>query len=132
MIFNKMKTYNLGKLTYTRYVFFFGGGDIYFTYQFLEDQKVKQERSCKFLKKISDLSVLTPDVRSYPVLRYFTGGAELGIEPGPVVETKRERERGGGGAKADVASSSSLNLSAICVLYLPYHILFLVQSQINY
>ncbi len=51
------------------YVFF--GVDICFTYQFLEDQKLKQERSCDFLKKISNLSDLTPDVRSYPVLRYF-------------------------------------------------------------
>jgi hypothetical protein len=64
-----MKTYNLGKLTYM----FFLGGDICFTYQFLEDQKLKQERSCEFWKKISDLSDLTPDVRSYPVLRYSTG-----------------------------------------------------------
>ncbi len=65
MVFKKMKTYNLGKLTYV--FFFLGGGDIYFTYQFLEDQKV----SCEFLKKISDLSDLTPDVRSYTVLRYL-------------------------------------------------------------
>jgi hypothetical protein len=50
------------------YVIFWG--DICFTYQFLEDQKLKQERSCEFRKKNSDLSDLTPDVRSYPVLRY--------------------------------------------------------------
>jgi hypothetical protein len=50
------------------YVFF--RGYICFTYQFLEDQKLKQGRSCEFWKKISDLSDLTPDVRSYPVLRY--------------------------------------------------------------
>ncbi len=62
----KMKTYNLGKLTY---MYFWG--DICFTYHFLEDQKLKQERSCEFWKKISDLSDLTPDVRSYPVLRFI-------------------------------------------------------------
>jgi hypothetical protein len=60
-----MKTYNLGKLN----IYVFLGRDISFTCKFLEDQKLKQERSCEFLKKISDLSDLTPDVRSYPVLR---------------------------------------------------------------
>jgi hypothetical protein len=54
------------------YVIFWG--DICFTYQFLEDQKLKQERSCEFRKKISDLSDLTHDVRSYPVLRYIHTG----------------------------------------------------------
>ncbi len=45
--------------------------DIYFTYQFLEDQKVKQEKSCEFFEeKNFVLSDLTPDVRSYPVLLY--------------------------------------------------------------
>ncbi len=62
-----MKTYEFGQIN----IYVFLGGDIYFTYQFLEDQKVKKERSCEFLKKKSDLSDLTPDVRSYPVLRYF-------------------------------------------------------------
>jgi hypothetical protein len=60
-----MKTYNLGKLTYM----YFWGGDICVAYKFLEDQKLKQESSCEFWKTISDLSDLTPDVRSYPVLR---------------------------------------------------------------
>ncbi len=64
----KMKTYNLGKINI--HVFF--RGDICFTYHFLEDQELKQERSCEFWKKNSDLSDLTPDVRSYPVLRYLT------------------------------------------------------------
>jgi hypothetical protein len=50
---------------------YFLGGDICFTYQFLEDQKLKQKRSCEFWEKISDLSDLTPHVRSYPVLRYY-------------------------------------------------------------
>ena len=50
---------------------YFFWGDICFTYKFLEDQKHKQERSCEFWKNISDLSDLTPDVRSYPVLRYL-------------------------------------------------------------
>jgi hypothetical protein len=59
-----MKTYNLGKLTFM----YFFGGDICFTYQFLEDQKLKQERSCEFWKKNYVLSDLTPYVRSYPVL----------------------------------------------------------------
>ncbi len=59
-----MKTYNLGK-----HIYVFFGGDICVTYQFLEDQKLKQESSCEFWKKNSDLSDLAPDVRSYPVLR---------------------------------------------------------------
>ena len=48
---------------------YFFGGDICFTYQFLEDQKLKQERSCEFWKKNSDLSDLTPF--------YGTTGREL-------------------------------------------------------
>jgi hypothetical protein len=66
MIKKKNENIQFGQINI--YVFF--GGDICFTYQFLEDQKLKQERSCEFWKKISDLSDLTPDVRSYPVLRY--------------------------------------------------------------
>ncbi len=58
----------MGKLTYKYFLW----GEFYFTYQFLEDQKVKQERSCKLLKKNSDLSDFTPNVRSYPVLRYYS------------------------------------------------------------
>ncbi len=50
---------------------YFFGGDICLTYQFLEDPKLNQERSCEVLKKIIILSDLTPDVRSYPVLRYL-------------------------------------------------------------
>ncbi len=73
MIYKKMKTYNLGNLTFMRFL----GGDICFTYQFLEDQKLEQERSCAFWKKISDLSDLTPDVRSYPVLRYLPYASHL-------------------------------------------------------
>ncbi len=53
------------------YLYVFFGGDICLTYQFLEDQKLNQERSCEVLKKIIILSDLTPDVRSYPVLRYL-------------------------------------------------------------
>jgi hypothetical protein len=41
-----MKTNNLGKLTFM--YFLGGGGDICFTYQFLEDQKLKQERIFEF------------------------------------------------------------------------------------
>ncbi len=70
-----MKTYNLGKLTF---MYFLGGG-ICFTFQFLEDQKLKQERSCEFWEKSSDLSDLTPDVRSYPVLRYSPSGLALTV-----------------------------------------------------
>jgi hypothetical protein len=60
-----MKTYNLGKFSYN--VFF--GEDVCFTYQFLEDQKLKQERSCEVLKKTICF------VRSYPrcpILPRFT------------------------------------------------------------
>jgi hypothetical protein len=63
-----MQTFNLGKFTYIIYVFFFKG-DICFTYQFLEDQKLKQERSCQVLKKKICF------VRSYPrcpILLRFT------------------------------------------------------------
>ncbi len=38
----------------------FFSGDICFTFQFLEDQKLKQERNCEFWEKSSDLSDLTP------------------------------------------------------------------------
>jgi hypothetical protein len=65
IIKKKIKTYNLGKFTNM----YFFKEDICFTYQFLEDQKLKQERSCEVLKKKLVLSDLTPDVRSYPVLR---------------------------------------------------------------
>ncbi len=60
-----MKTYHLGKFTFM----YFFKGDICFTYQFLEDQKLKQERSCEILKKIICF------VRSYPrcpILPRFT------------------------------------------------------------
>jgi len=60
-----MRTTNLGKFTYM----FFFYWDICFTYQFLEDQKLKQERSCEVLKKIICF------VRSYPrcpILPRFT------------------------------------------------------------
>ena len=67
MIFNENENIQFGQINI--YVFFVG--DIGFTYQFLEHHEVKQERSCEFLKKISFLSDLTPDVRSYPVLRYI-------------------------------------------------------------
>ncbi len=66
MILKKHENIKFGQINI--YVFF--GGDICFTYQFLEDQKLEQERSYEFWEKISDLSDLTPDVRSYPVLRY--------------------------------------------------------------
>ncbi len=66
MIFFKNENILFGQIN----IYVFLGGDICFTYQFLEDQKLKQERSCESWEKISDLSDLTPDVRSYPVLRY--------------------------------------------------------------
>ncbi len=78
--FGTLKQSNIGQFTYDFFfkwniqfgqinIYVFFGGDICFTYQFLEDQKLIQERSCEFRKNISDLSDLTPDVRSYPVLR---------------------------------------------------------------
>ncbi len=59
-----MKTYNLGKLTY---MYFLGGIS---ALQFLEDQKLKQERSCEFWEKNFWFVRSYPDVRSYLVLRY--------------------------------------------------------------
>jgi len=52
------------------YIHVFFEGDTIYTYQFSDDQNLKQERSCEVLKKLYFLSDLTPDVRSYPVLRY--------------------------------------------------------------
>ena len=45
----------------TIYIYVLFKGDICFTYQFLEDQKLKQERSCEVLKKKICF------VRSYPL-----------------------------------------------------------------
>ncbi len=57
IILKKMKTNNLDKLTFM----YFLGGDICFTYQFLEDQKLKQERSCELWgKKFLICPILPP------------------------------------------------------------------------
>jgi hypothetical protein len=48
------------------YIYVIFWGDICFTYQFFEDQKLKRERSCEFLKKKKYfLSDLTPSYGNF-------------------------------------------------------------------
>ncbi len=62
----KIKTYNLGKWTF---MYFFGEISALHI-NFLKTKNLNRRGAVSFGKKHSDLSDLTPDVRSYPVLRY--------------------------------------------------------------
>jgi hypothetical protein len=68
-------------------------GDIFFTYKFLEDQKVEQERSCNFVKKFLICPILPPMSDLAP----FYGSSLLARQDGRIVKqcflalTKRKK-----------------------------------------
>ncbi len=65
-IIKKMKTYNLGKFSYMSFL----GGISALHINFQKIKNLNRRGAVRFWKKQFVLSDLTPDVRSYPVLRY--------------------------------------------------------------